>query len=72
MSERPVFHPPHDDHGFYNDSRRERDAMAYLATIIGPTGREDGLAGMDTLEGWCFRVRKLVESLGYRCGEWKQ
>ena len=69
MNEKPLFFPPHDGQGHYNDSRRERDTMAYLALIIGPTGREDGGPGLDTIEGWCYRVRKLVQSLGYKCGE---
>lgn len=59
----PNFAPPCDTDGFYNDVRRERDCMAYLASIIGPTGQEDGGPGLDILEGWCFRIRQKVERL---------
>ena len=61
--ERPILAPPYPAAGIYHDPRREHDTMSYLANIIGPTGMEDDGPGMDTLEGWLFRVATLVEQL---------
>lgn len=44
-------------------SDRERECMSFLATLIGPTGREDGGPGLDTLEGWCERVKARQDQL---------
>lgn len=43
--------------------RREARCISFLANLIGPTGMEDGEPGLDTLEGWCLRVKRKMERL---------
>ena len=42
---------------------REGRCINFLARLIGPTGMEDGEPGLDTLEGWCLRVKNKMECL---------
>jgi hypothetical protein len=49
--------------------RRERDVIAHLASMIGPTGTEDGGPGIDTLGGWLYRVKAKIEKLEKENGE---